>query len=266
MKDTLDIYADAIDNVLQTYNVAGRCTGGTVTHRYIRFDVATDTPNNRVTALSEEFALALNCNSVMVDRAAGGWIVQMPRTDNPVTLAGILKQYGARIPALTAVLGMDNDGAPIFLRIPAGDIGHVCIVGNGAKRLLRTMFESLIRTNERSDLQTFGYPSDSHAWHYTHGEKWQSLQAEIERREREHTNHPMLAIGIPELADANDWIVGNWLQRGAAIGVHILAASEQRTEQKFRVMIEGIGQGRFVLRVGGQEIEFTCATVEEVRR
>lgn len=264
MKNQLDAHADAIDNVLQAHRIHGRCSGGTVTHAHIRYDleIPPGTPNARITALSEEFALALRCGSVVVDRSRYGWFVQVPCAAKPILLDELLQQYSARIPPLTAMLGIDSDGSPLLLRILAGDVGHVCVIGKGAKRLLQTIVESLIRTNSPDDLRTIGYPSDSHRWSYERGQMWQSLLAEIERRERGSFNHPTLALVIAELADANDWIIGNFLQRGAAVGVHILAASEQPTEQRFPVLIEGVGDGRFVLKVHGESIQFQGALVK----
>ena len=95
LREHLDHQADIIDGVLAQHRVVGRVMGGTVTHRFVRFelDLQPGTTVNKVTALSEEFALALRCSSVRVDRQAGQLVIDVPRKSaGPVRLLALEDQ------------------------------------------------------------------------------------------------------------------------------------------------------------------------------
>ncbi|MCO5244663.1 MAG: hypothetical protein M9927_12705 [Anaerolineae bacterium] len=68
MRRRLEMQADRIEAVLASHKVQGRVWGGTVTPRFIRFQVMTslDTKVNRVSGLSEEIALSLGVPATRV--------------------------------------------------------------------------------------------------------------------------------------------------------------------------------------------------------
>ena len=62
-RSTLEAQADRIEAILSRHKAHGAVTGGVVTPRVIQFHVtpAPETKISKVTALSEELALALHC-------------------------------------------------------------------------------------------------------------------------------------------------------------------------------------------------------------
>ncbi|MCB0243692.1 MAG: DNA translocase FtsK, partial [Anaerolineae bacterium] len=81
MRRRLEMQADRIEAVLASHKVQGRVWGGTVTPRFIRFQVMTslDTKVNRVSGLSEEIALSLGVPATRVYRQNGAIQVEVPR-------------------------------------------------------------------------------------------------------------------------------------------------------------------------------------------
>ncbi len=258
IRDHLDHQADTIDAVLAQHKVNGRVTGGTVTHRFIRFDLALmpGTKLNKVTALSEELALALRCSSVRVDRLGGGMVIDVPRKNaGVVRLLGLESQLHQRVPPLTAVLGLDAEGAPLLLRIPAADVVHVLIVGttgSGKTALARTLLSSLALYNSPADLRIALIDPKRRGFEqlrslpHVRGEiadtpecavdLMRQLIAEMERRDRERVNHPAILLAIDELADllqtggkAVEAQIMRLAQRGREAGIHLVACTQKPT-------------------------------------
>ncbi len=85
MRRRLELQADRIEAVLASHKVAGRVWGGTVTPRFIRFQVTTGfgTKVSKVSQLSEEIALSLGVASTRVYRQNGAIHVEIPRNSRP---------------------------------------------------------------------------------------------------------------------------------------------------------------------------------------
>ncbi len=255
----LDEQADAIDNVLNQYNIIGRCAGGTLTHRRLMFDVVLQpgTPLERIEALAPHFANVLGCDRVDVKKNNGGAIIAKDIADSRLLLSIILQQYTTRIPAYTAVLGLDDNDAPLLLRIPSADVQSTVAVGGKCKSLLKVMLESLIACNTPDDLQIIGYKTDSHKW-------TGDIQQEITRRVQKDVNHPVLIVAIPDLAKFSPVVAADILSRGAAVGVYILAASATEPQQKFGITLQATdNRGGYVLHHVSSEIPFIAATLSE---
>jgi S-DNA-T family DNA segregation ATPase FtsK/SpoIIIE len=134
MRQMLEYQADRIEAVLAHHKVPARVTGGTVTPRWIRFQVvpALGARIASITGLAEELAAALDAPTVRVARQGATIAVEVPRDDpHPVRLIPLLR--GMRnVPPVTAVLGIADDGVPLLIRLPSPDVAH--ILGGGHHR------------------------------------------------------------------------------------------------------------------------------------
>ena len=86
----------------------------------------------------------LGCDSVDVKESNSGAIITKDIADSQLRLSAILQQCKTRIPLYTAVLGLDDNDAPLLLRIPSADVQSTGVVGGKCKSLLKVMLESLI--------------------------------------------------------------------------------------------------------------------------
>jgi S-DNA-T family DNA segregation ATPase FtsK/SpoIIIE len=152
MRQMLEYQADRIEAVLAHHKVPARVTGGTVTPRWIRFQVvpALGARIASITGLAEELAAALDAPTVRVARQGATIAVEVPRDDpHPVRLIPLLR--GMRnVPPVTAVLGIAEDGVPLLIRLPSPDVAHILVAGttgSGKTALLRAMVLSLAYFN-----------------------------------------------------------------------------------------------------------------------
>jgi len=155
MRKKLEFQADRIEAVLTLHQVPARVTGGTVTPRWVRFQVlpAVGAKISRIKGLSEELAAALDVSSCRVARRGAAVDVEVPRDDpQPVRFLPLLRQVSDEggIPPVTATLGLAEDGAPLLIRLPSPDVAHILVAGttgSGKTVLLQTMILSLALTN-----------------------------------------------------------------------------------------------------------------------
>ena len=162
MRHKLEFQADRIEAVLSLNKVQARVTGGTVTPRWIRFQLlpAVGAKISRIKNLSEELAAALDAPNCRVSRRGAAVAVEVPRDDpQPVRLLPLLQQLNTdspdslssdTIPPTTAVLGLADDGAPLLIRLPSPDVAHILVAGttgSGKTVLLQSMILSLALTN-----------------------------------------------------------------------------------------------------------------------
>jgi S-DNA-T family DNA segregation ATPase FtsK/SpoIIIE len=152
MRQLLEYQADRIEAVFAHHKVPARVTGGTVTPRWIRYQVvpALGVRIASITGLAEELAAALDVPHVRVARQGAAIAVEVPRDDpQPVRLMPLLR--GLRnVPPVTAVLGIADDGVPILIRLPSPDVAHILVAGttgSGKTALLRAMVLSLAYFN-----------------------------------------------------------------------------------------------------------------------
>lgn len=162
-RQELEFKADRIEAVLHLHRVPARVTGGTVTPRWIRFQVL-PVPGARLSKikrLDEELAAALDAPSCRISRCGATLAVEVPRTDpQPVSLLPLLQQLERDaaphgdghedVPPCTAVLGISEDGAPLLIRLPSPDVAHILVAGttgSGKTALLQSMVLSLALLN-----------------------------------------------------------------------------------------------------------------------
>jgi S-DNA-T family DNA segregation ATPase FtsK/SpoIIIE len=156
MRRKLEFQADRIEAVLALNKVEARVAGGTVTPRWVRFQVmpAVGARISKIKNLSEELAAALDAPACRVSRRGAAVAVEVPRDDpQPVRLLPLFRQLNADdgdIPPVTAILGLAEDGAPLLIRLPSPDVAHILVAGttgSGKTVLLQTMILSLAMAN-----------------------------------------------------------------------------------------------------------------------
>lgn len=275
-KRTLEMQADCIEAVLARHKVKGRVEGGTVTPRFIRFQLATQlgTKVNKVASLAEEFALALQTRETRVYREDGDINVEvpLPRAD-PVRLLPLCQRL-VTIPPVTAVLGLEGNGTPLLLRLNSPDVSHLLVAGttgSGKTALARTLLTSLTMYNRQGELQLIlidpkggrGFGPLTKLPHVlgkmatTVPEavaRLEWLVNEMERRDRESISRPVLVVAVDELADllqtggrTVETLLTRLSQRGRESGIHLVACTQKPTA----ALIGGAMKANFPVRLVG---------------
>jgi S-DNA-T family DNA segregation ATPase FtsK/SpoIIIE len=264
MQRKLDMQADRIEAVLASHKVGGRVAGGTVTARFVRFDLVTPmgTRINRVGALAEEIALALGARSTRIFRDGDKISIEVAReTAAPrIELVPLCARL-ANIPPITGVLGVDEEQTPLLLRLSSPDVTHVLIVGttgSGKTALARALLSSLAMHNRQGALQMvlidpkgrgFG-PLDGlpHLLRPLVADRKEVLSvlsdlvAEMERRDalarqlRRPVDSPRLVVAVDELADLVqaggkevERLLTRLAQRGREAGIHLVCCTQKPT-------------------------------------
>lgn len=283
-RSQLELQSDRIEAVLMTHKVPARVTGGTITPRWIRFQVlpAVGAKINKIRALGEEMAAALGiCGEVRIARRGAAIDVEVPRTDpQPVRLLSLLRQIhddGEDPPPTTAVLGLAEDGAPLLIRLPSPDVAHMLIAGTtgaGKTALLRTIILSLALHNQPHELALVLIDPKGHAFGVFDGlphlarpviretdetiEVLRSLVCLMERRKP--TDQPKVIIVVDELADliiTGDAAIRIPLirltQRGREVGMHLIAATQKPTAAVLGPLVKANFPVRLVGKVTSHE-------------
>lgn len=272
---TLDMQADRIEAVLARHRVPGRVQSGVITPRYVRFQVATElgTKVNKVAALANEIAMALGKREARVYRQGSAINVEVPRVDSdPVRLLPLCNRL-ATVPAITAILGVEENGTPLLLRLSAPDVAHVLIAGttgSGKTALARTLLTSLAMHNRQGEVQLVlidpkgrgfgplvGLPhvlGDVHRDADSAIQRLRWLVHEMERRDRAHISTPVLVVAVDELADllqtggsAVEGMLTRLSQRGREAGIHLVACTQKPTAE----LIGGAMKANFPVRLVG---------------
>ncbi len=274
-KRQLDMQADRIESVLASHKVPGRVWGAMITPRFIRFQVTTamGTRVNKVSDLSEEIALSLGVRSARVYRKQGAIQVEVPR-ERPEQV-GLLKlcQRIGEAPPLTAVLGLDDEGTPLLLRLSSPDVVHVLVAGttgSGKTAFARTLLLSLAYYNPLDavrlvliDPKSRGFGPLAGLPHVIgrvaasseEGVKaltW--LVREMERRDSSGASTPAIVAGIDELADllltggkTAETALVRLAQRGREAGIHLVACTQKPAAE----LVSGLLKANFPVRVVG---------------
>lgn len=276
MRRRLEMQADRIEAVLASHKVQGRVWGGTVTPRFIRFQVMTslDTRVNRVASLSEEIALSLGVPATRVYRQNGAIQVEVPRSEpEAVRLLPLCRRLGRETPPGTALLGVDEEGMPLLVRLSSPDVVHVLVAGttgSGKTALARTLLLSLALFNRPEQVRLVlidpkgrgfgplaGLPHLLGRVATTAAEgalalAW--LVGEMERRDLEEVATPELVVGIDELADllmtGGKEVERSLLrlaQRGREAGIHLVACTQKPSAE----VVSGLLKANFPLRLVG---------------
>jgi S-DNA-T family DNA segregation ATPase FtsK/SpoIIIE len=283
MRGVLHFQADRIEMVLASHKVPARVTGGAVTPRLVRYQLATPlgVKVRQVAGLSEEIALSLGASSCRVYRQEGQVQVEVPRAGGQaVSLLDLCRRLGGEggqrreaVPPLTAVLGLDQEGVPLLLRLPSPNVAHVLIAGttgSGKTALARTMVASLALYNSQRVLQVVlvdpkgrGFVAFAGLPHLlgpvvTRVEEARAvlgrLVAEMERRDGEGRSEPRLVVVLDELADLvqvggreMEGLLTRLTQRGREAGIHLVGCTQKPTA----AVIGGLVKSNFPVRLVG---------------
>lgn len=282
MRRVLEYQADQIEMVLTSHRVPGRVTGGVVTPRWVSYRVLPEISSkvSKIMSLSEEMALRLGAQRVRISRQGAVLQVDVPREDGKAVRLTNLLQRVQEVPKQTAILGMDETGLPLLLRLPSPDVAHVLIAGttgSGKTALARSMALSLAMHNRLGEIQMVfidpkgngfdpfvsfaegGYVlphllrptvSDVHQAIFLLGE----MVEEMVRRDRQNISEPRVVIFIDELADlmdqggkAMDRLMTRLTQRGRSAGLHIIAC----TQKPLAASIGSLTRSNFPVRLVG---------------
>ncbi|MFQ5855809.1 MAG: DNA translocase FtsK [Anaerolineae bacterium] len=253
----LEYQAERLQQVLASHNIQARVLSGTVTPRLVRFHLlpARGTKIRTIARLAEEIAMSLGVKSARVRRCDGQLDVEIPRDDpTMVPLRPLLKRLDA-VPAGTAVLGRDDEGTPLLLRIPSPDVAHVLIcgtTGSGKTVLARTMITSLALTHSVCELGLVlidpkgrGYQPFERMPHLARDIAITQADAQailgwlvalMEQRDRAGLNSPRVMCFIDELADlimiggnTTQALITRLTQRGRTAGIHLIACTQKPT-------------------------------------
>lgn len=279
----LDFDADRIEAVLASHRLDGRVWGGTVLPRFVRYQmtVSAGIRVDQVARLDEEIALSLAVPSIRIWREQGALQVEVPRDGAvaPVLLDDVLASIGdergrGRLRGLVAVLGLDDSGEPLLIRIDSPDVAHVLVVGttgSGKTILARTILASLIRLRRQSEMQLLlidpkggrGYSPFAGVPHLlgpvatdvdAGAEALAWLVGEMERRDRAGMSAPAIVCAIDELADLL-MVGGRSLQaaairiaqRGREAGIHLVACTQRPASE----IMSGLLKANFPVRLVG---------------
>ena len=275
MRQVLEYQADQIEVVLQTHRVPGRVTGGLVTPRWVRYEVAPalGAKVSRIVRLSEEIALRLGAGGVRISRQGALLHVEVPRKDGrPVRLLPLCRGL-EDIPRQSALLGLDEAGLPLLLRLPSPEVAHVLVAGttgSGKTALAQAMAVSLAMHNRLGEVQLVlidpkgtgfgplaGLPhllrpvvSQTHQAVFLLGE----LVEEMVRRDRDHIREPRVVVFIDEVADLLEQggnavarLLTRLTQRGRSAGIHVVAC----TQKPLAASIGSLTKSNFPVRLVG---------------
>ncbi len=257
MRKLLEYQANQIEAVLASHKASVQVTGGSILPRLVQFDLVPGqgVSVRKVQQHAEEIALALGVASARVARQGGNLFLQVPRSSpQPVRLLDLQRRL-SRVPPDTAILGMDETGTPLLLRLPSPEVSHVLIAGttgSGKTVLVRSMVLSLAMNNRPRQLQMVLLDPKGHGFgplsdlpHLLRPVVINPTEAlvlladlvrEMERRDEAGHNRPRIVIVIDELADlalvggkAMERFLTRLAQRGREAGIHLVACTQKPT-------------------------------------
>jgi len=276
-KRVLEFQADRIEAVLARHKIGACVTGGNVSPRWIQFQImpTLGTKVNRITSLADELAMALRANSCRVARQSSDGLVtvEIPRADPQVIHLLKLQrrlQEQKQLPAVAAVLGLADDGAPLLVRLPSPQVAHLLIAGttgSGKSALAQTIIASLALTHSPDQLQFVlidpkrsgfgplaGLPHLMQPVITDPGEAAAVLgQLAKLMEQRDKGAEPRIVIAIDELVDllitqpGAETPLMRLAQRGREPGLHLVAC----TQKPAAAVIGSLTKANFPVRLVG---------------
>jgi S-DNA-T family DNA segregation ATPase FtsK/SpoIIIE len=281
MRRVLEYQADQIEMVLYSHKVAGRVLGGVVTPRWVRFEVmpGLGAKVSSIVRLSEEIALRLGSGGVRVRRQGGTVRVEVPREEGEAVRLLPLAGRLVEVPRQAAVLGLDEEGTPLLLRLPSPEVGHVLVsgtTGSGKTALVRSMVMSLALHNRQGEVQLVvidpkgrGYEALRDLPHLMYpvvrevheaGYVLSELVRMMLGRDKEGIREPRVVVAIDEVADlvmaGGRGVlrsITRLTQRGREAGMHVLASTQKPTVDAIGSLAKSNFPVRLVGSVGSAE-------------
>jgi S-DNA-T family DNA segregation ATPase FtsK/SpoIIIE len=180
------------------------------------------------------------------------------------------------LPPVTALLGLAEDGTPLYIRLPSPDVAHVLVsgtTGSGKTALLRTMVLSIAMRHALDDELALVLvdPKGGRAFGCLGGlpqlarpvvvsvdeavEALRSLVRLMEKRDHAALSRPAVVVIIDELADLMmvggaepEQLLTRLVQRGREAGIHIVGA----TQKPSAAVIGGLIKSNFPVRLVGK--------------
>jgi S-DNA-T family DNA segregation ATPase FtsK/SpoIIIE len=202
----------------------------------------------------------------------------MKTVEEPVRLLPLCRQL-PDIPPCTAVLGLEEEGAPLLLRLGSPEVAHVLIAGtagSGKTSLARTMALSLALLSRQRRVQVAliapggqGFAALVGLPHLVRapvaqvgaalGLLWELVQ-EMERRGRQAASEPRLVAFVDELdgllqagGQSAEKALGQLLQRGHRAGLHVVGCTRDATAAGIGSLVKASFAVRLVGSVAGPE-------------
>jgi S-DNA-T family DNA segregation ATPase FtsK/SpoIIIE len=284
-REYLDFQSDRIERVLASHRVPVRVRGGTVTPRWVRFNLA-PTLGARIASirnLSEELALALGAADVRLTREGESLALDVPRADaQPVRLLPLMRNLPT-LPPFTACLGLAEDGRPLLVRLSSPDVAHILVAGttgSGKTELMRTILVSLALTHHPSELRIVLIDPKGRGFAPLAGFRHclgpiatrptdalnvlERLVAEMERRDHDsgsgRVRQPRILIAVDELPDllttsgkGVEAALVRIAQRGREAGLHLLAGAQRPASSTVGPLLKANFPLRLVGRVASAE-------------
>ena len=263
MRKALEYQSNRIEATLELHRAPAQVTGGTVTPRWVRFQVlpAAGTKVSRLRNLSEEIATALDVASCRVSRRGAAVAIEIPRDNpQPVRLLPLLEQLNTQhIPPITATLGLAEDGTPLVIRLPSPDVAHVLVAGttgSGKTVLLQSMILSLAMHNRPQHLALILIDPKANAFQpfaplphlalpiVTETDTATTVLHTLLQLLDDPRPHPTIVVVIDEMADLRD------------ASIHIVAATQKPTA----AVMGSLVKANFPVRLCGK---VTC--IEDAR-
>ena len=245
----LEERADRIERFCAERRIFVRVQGGEVFPRLVRFHLLLDpaVPLKRLEALAEDLAWTLEAERVRAARDDGRIVLEaaLPR---PAVLPLVrLQAELPPLPSCTALLGQDEEGAPLLLRLSSPEVSHILIsgtTGSGKTALLRTLLSSLALANDPEDLRFLLVDPKGRGLGVFRGlphlaspvlqegeeaeKRLRWLLEELAWREEEGVREPRVVVAVDEAADllilrpSLQEVLTRLAARGPAVGLHLV--------------------------------------------
>jgi S-DNA-T family DNA segregation ATPase FtsK/SpoIIIE len=276
LRPWLEQQADRIERIGQAHRLAVRVQGGVVTPRLVRFHLALDprVPLKRLAALEEDLALALSVPSARLTRRDGVLALEVPRPGS-ATVSLVRLQAGLPpLPQGTALLGRDEEGAPLLLRLTSPEVCHVLIAGttgSGKTALARALLTSLALVHSPDELRLVLVDPKGRGFGPFAGlphlvgpvlrdeaaveKRFTWLVEEMAWREESGVRLPRVIVAVDEVADlvAGSAAAGELLTRlatrGREAGLHLVLCTQKPTAEALGTLLRANLPCRVVGRV-----------------